>query len=95
MDANGKKQSWETVVQIPFIEEDELFAAMSAIDHKEQLLPAERIRNSAGKVWSYRPPGKQTLLDASNAREYNLMSITSINTAAYRENHRDKRSVAA
>ncbi|KAG5190912.1 dhm exonuclease [Tribonema minus] len=59
-DANGKRQSWETVVKIPFIEESELIEALESIDHKADLEVRERIRNSAGKVWEYRPVGEGT-----------------------------------
>jgi hypothetical protein len=36
-------------------QESELFGALTTIDHKAELQPAERIRNSAGKVWEFLP----------------------------------------
>lgn len=38
-DLNGKKQEWEAVVKIPFIEEERLLRAMSCrwIDHRDEL----------------------------------------------------------
>ncbi|CAM9498852.1 unnamed protein product, partial [Phaeothamnion confervicola] len=52
-DANGKRNSWETVVQIPFIEEEQLFAALASIDHTSQLTQQERLRNMLGRIWDY------------------------------------------
>ncbi|KAF3912931.1 hypothetical protein AA313_de0209626 [Arthrobotrys entomopaga] len=46
LDMNGKKQDWEAVVKIPFIEENRLLAAMRT---KEHLLTADEIsRNDFG-----------------------------------------------
>ena len=55
LDKNGKKQDWEAVVKIPFIEENRLLAAMAT---KEQLLTDdEKARNSFGITlkFSYNP----------------------------------------
>ena len=46
LDMNGKKQDWEAVVKIPFIEEDRLLKAMATKEHL--LTPDEKARNSYG-----------------------------------------------
>ncbi|KAJ4339244.1 exonuclease II Exo2 [Didymella glomerata] len=46
LDMNGKKQDWEAVVKIPFIEEDRLLKAMATKEHL--LTPDEKSRNSYG-----------------------------------------------
>ncbi|PNS16481.1 5'-3' exoribonuclease 1 [Sphaceloma murrayae] len=46
LDMNGKKQDWEAVVQIPFIDEKRLLAAMAPKD--KLLSPDEQARNDFG-----------------------------------------------
>lgn len=46
LDMNGKKQDWEAVVKIPFIEEDRLLKAMATKDN--DLTADEKSRNSFG-----------------------------------------------
>jgi 5'-3' exoribonuclease 1 len=46
-DMNGKKQEWEAVVKIPFIDEQRLLKAMAARDHR--LSPEEQERNRMGQ----------------------------------------------
>lgn len=46
LDMNGKKQDWEAVVKIPFIDEKRLIAAMATKDNG--LGPDEKARNSFG-----------------------------------------------
>jgi len=46
LDMNGKKQEWEAVVQIPFIDEKRLLSAMAPKD--AQLSPDEKARNDFG-----------------------------------------------
>lgn len=46
LDMNGKKQEWEAVVKIPFIEEDRLLKAMAT--KEDDLTPDEKSRNSFG-----------------------------------------------
>lgn len=43
LDMNGKKQDWEAVVKIPFIDQDRLLRAMASRDHR--LTAEERSRN--------------------------------------------------
>ncbi|KAF8896029.1 exonuclease II [Infundibulicybe gibba] len=54
-DLNGKKQDWEAIVKIPFIEEDRLLKAMASREHR--LTPEERKRNGYGPStkFSYNP----------------------------------------
>ncbi|CAM9646525.1 unnamed protein product [Sphacelaria rigidula] len=59
-DANGKKNSWETVVKIPFIDQKQLFDALSTIDHEKDLEPMDRLRNAEGKVWQFLPKFRVT-----------------------------------
>ena len=61
-DANGKRQSWEAIVQIPFIDADTLLTTMQRIidadeDGKQLLTPAERRRNVLGEEHLFVPPG--------------------------------------
>jgi 5'-3' exoribonuclease 1 len=46
LDMNGKKQEWEAVVKIPFIEEDRLLKAMAT--KEDELTADEKSRNSFG-----------------------------------------------
>ena len=58
-DLNGKKQDWEAIVKIPFIDEERLLIAMQRFNSflivaKYALLsPSEVARNNLGKVWSF------------------------------------------
>ena len=45
-DLNGKKQEWEAIVKIPFIDEKRLLKAMASREHR--LTPEERQRNTWG-----------------------------------------------
>ncbi|CAM9490109.1 unnamed protein product [Chrysoparadoxa australica] len=54
-DPNGKRNAWESVVKIPFIDEEELLDGLSHIDHCVDLKPDEQTRNAAGKVLEWRP----------------------------------------
>lgn len=55
VDANGKKNSWECIVRIPFINQDDLVNAASAIDHKT-LEESERRRNIMGEEFRMKAP---------------------------------------
>lgn len=50
-DLNGKKQDWEAIVKIPFIQEDRLLAAMGARDHR--LTKEEKQRNAVGTSYTF------------------------------------------
>jgi len=50
-DLNGKKQDWEAVVVIPFIDEKRLLEAMDKESSK--LSPEEAHRNSRGCMFGY------------------------------------------
>ncbi|XP_044728242.1 5'-3' exoribonuclease 1 isoform X2 [Chrysoperla carnea] len=50
-DLNGKRQEWEAVVLIPFIEEKDLLDAMKSCD--KELTSSERHRNSHGPMLLY------------------------------------------
>jgi hypothetical protein len=61
-DPNGKRQSWEAVVQIPFIEADVLLDTVDRVLAKDDaegslLTPAERRRNKPGERHFFIPPG--------------------------------------
>ena len=50
-DLNGKKNDWEAVVKIPFVDENRL---VSALRTKEAMLTQqERARNGVGKTWMF------------------------------------------
>lgn len=55
VDANGKTNSWECIVRIPFISEDKLIDAVCSIDHKNTLEDSERRRNLIGEEFSVKP----------------------------------------
>ncbi|CEL94169.1 unnamed protein product [Vitrella brassicaformis CCMP3155] len=57
VDPNGKKNSWEYVVRIPFIDEEKLLSAVGSINHKTQLSRQERMRNLRGRDHVFIPPG--------------------------------------
>lgn len=50
-DLNGKKQDWEAIVKIPFIDEKRLLSAMKSRAHR--LSPEEEKRNSFGDSWRF------------------------------------------
>lgn len=61
-DPNGKRQPWEAVVQIPFIESGILLDTVERVLDKDAesgnlLTPSERRRNSRGKAHVFVPPG--------------------------------------
>ena len=56
VDANGKKNSWESIVRIPFINEEELLVAVNKIDHAKALTESERLRNIPGRDHRFTPP---------------------------------------
>jgi 5'-3' exoribonuclease 1 len=61
-DPNGKRQSWEAIVQIPFIDSGILLGTVDQIinadtDGSELLTNAERRRNLLGKDHLFIPPG--------------------------------------
>lgn len=72
-DPNGKRNSWEAVVLIPFIDYDKMVENLSYIDHKNNLTEAERKRNILGREFEFLPPvlssgskKKKASLDAKN-----------------------------
>mmetsp|Transcript_11779 Transcript_11779/g.21019 ORF Transcript_11779/g.21019 Transcript_11779/m.21019 type:complete len:620 (-) Transcript_11779:115-1974(-) len=72
-DPNGKRNSWEAVVLIPFIDYDKMVENLSYIDHKNTLTEAERKRNILGREFEFLPPvlssgskKKKASLDAKN-----------------------------
>lgn len=67
VDSNGKKNSWECIVRIPFINEKKLMAAVSAIDHRATLLEKERMRNIAGQVLVAKPTNPKQSSDRPRA----------------------------
>merc|ERR1712032_121010 len=61
-DANGKRQSWEAIVEIPFIDADLLLLTVEQILEKDDengglLTPSERRRNRPGKIHVFKPTG--------------------------------------
>lgn len=55
VDVNGKKNSWESIVKIPFLSEALLLETVNAIDHANELSEREKSRNSHGKEYHYYP----------------------------------------
>lgn len=56
VDANGKKNAWECIVRIPFINQEMLVDTVNRIDHQALLTDAERARNTPGIMHRYLPP---------------------------------------
>lgn len=54
VDPNGKRNAWEAVVLIPFIDADRLLRSVAEIDFDTELTPAERARNRTGRQWVYK-----------------------------------------
>jgi len=52
-DLNGKRNSWESVVLIPFLDEKRMVETLRMIDHKKDLTPQERLRNILGCEHAY------------------------------------------
>lgn len=67
VDANGKKQSWECIVRIPFINSTQLVDAASKINHKEELTETERLRNILGTEHRFNPPGAKGKVGSSGS----------------------------
>ena len=61
VDPNGKKNSWEAVVQIPFLNEEVLVDAVSKIDHIRELKKTERLRNIPGMQHHFVPKGTKDM----------------------------------
>jgi len=53
VDANGKRNAWEAIVKIPFIDESKMLGVLDSIDHLADLTPQERLRNLPGKEHRY------------------------------------------
>ncbi|KAG0700160.1 exonuclease II [Suillus ampliporus] len=63
-DLNGKKQEWEAIVKIPFIDEERLLRAMKSREHR--LTPGERRRNGFGTSTKFSfNPGELTVYPSS------------------------------
>ncbi|KAI9000441.1 hypothetical protein BD414DRAFT_798 [Trametes punicea] len=63
-DLNGKKQDWEAIVKIPFIDEERLLKAMSSREHR--LTEEEKMRNSFGTSTKFTyNPGEPTVYPSS------------------------------
>lgn len=60
VDANGKKNAWECIVRIPFINSTLLVDEISKINHKETLTEVERLRNILGEEHRFPPPGRKS-----------------------------------
>jgi len=55
LDPNGKKNSWEAVALLPFIDESEYLEVISSLNHETVLSDDEKLRNEMGKVHVYLP----------------------------------------
>uniref|UniRef100_A0A7S1UDM3 Uncharacterized protein n=1 Tax=Phaeomonas parva TaxID=124430 RepID=A0A7S1UDM3_9STRA len=55
MDPNGKKNAWEAVALLPFINEAEYLETLSTLDHDGMLNNDEKKRNEMGKVHVFLP----------------------------------------
>ena len=67
-DPNGKRQAWEAIVQIPFIDGELLLSTVEQVLEADDgdgkiLSPSERRRNRPGKIHYFRPEKKETSAD--------------------------------
>jgi len=65
VDLNGKTNSWEAIVKIPFIDEQKMIDVLTTIDHARELTPQERLRNLPGIERKFVPQVivKETVVD--------------------------------
>lgn len=61
-DRNGKQNVWESVVLIPFIDEEDLISAICSFDHRSALTMEERLRNVLGREHTFYPHGRHLSL---------------------------------
>lgn len=73
-DLNGKKQDWEAVVLIPFIDEQKLLGAIKQL--YAQLTPEEAKRNSHGPMFQYDYDGNDS--KGNLAARYGLPELANI-----------------
>jgi len=59
LDQNGKRNEWEAIALLPFIDEERLLAAIGAIDPQTELSEAERARNKNSEDLVYSPSDYQ------------------------------------
>lgn len=69
-DPNGKRQAWEAIVKIPFIDGELLLNTVEQIlekdeEEKKLLSPSERRRNRPGKIHYFRPEKNANKADVS------------------------------
>lgn len=79
-DANGKRQTWEAIVKIPFINGDQLLEVVNKIleadESKELLSNAERRRNLKGQSHTFVPERDPDYVAPSSERRVNGESAT-------------------
>lgn len=63
-DPNGKRQPWEAVVQIPFIDGDKLLDVVNSVIDSKELTVAERKRNERGESAWYKPERENGAVEA-------------------------------
>ena len=78
VDLNGKKRAYESIVQIPFIDETRLLDTVCKIDHTE-LTEVERLRNIQGEEISILPQGA---LSPEMAKKESMKAAKSWSNAA-------------
>jgi 5'-3' exoribonuclease 1 len=80
IDMNGKKNPWEAVVLLPFIDSQRLLEAEAMYCAPNTLSPLERQRNSFGNIWQtvYDPANLETVPSCNPA--IGLMDITKCQT---------------
>eukprot|EP00871_Galdieria_phlegrea_P003204 jgi/Galph1/3885/GphlegSOOS_G2519.1 len=70
IDMNGKRNSWEGIVLIPFIDENRLLNAIATIDTSMELTEEEQRRDKEGKNWIWHTnqwSGKQMLYNRKHS----------------------------
>jgi len=101
-DPNGKRQPWEAVVQIPFIDADVLLDTVDRVLSKDEkdgnlLTAAERRRNILGEKHVFVPPGgeEQPTLQEPRQQRRGPKGATSKNSGGPRQQRRGPKGASA
>jgi len=81
-DANGKRQSWEAIVEIPFIDADLLLETVTQVLEKDDdvLSPSERRRNRPGTIHKFKPTGGGDKVSDNNGASKNISQKSALKT---------------
>lgn len=84
VDANGKKNAWESVVHIPFLNESLVLDLASSLDHQSCLSTTEKLRNVLGKMHVYTSNNQALTVPSSNPPPPPSIPFSAPRSPAYR-----------